>query len=392
MVLVPASSPLTLRLRSSRRSFFTSSLSTVLVACASLVGCAAPGAPTPPKPIVPKAVTDLAARQLASSMMLTFTLPKQSVDNEKLAEPPELEIFRAERQPGASGKLTTRLVYSVPSALVNTYLKNGQIEFRDPLEPTALTGQELVYMVRTRASKKRDSSDSNIVSVAAMPVPGAPSTFHANVTETAIELTWSAPARGPAANSIAGYRVYRAELAPGTAPPVNISDLSQLKLAVPLELVGPASATSFRDTNFTFDVSYIYVVRSVADEQGQPVESADSAPLAVTPKDIFPPAAPQGLVAVISPPADVSANQQSIARVELSWNISQEPDLAGYWVYRTEQTDTPGQRINNQLLLTPAFRDMTAVQGKRYTYRVSAVDHAGNESSLSSPVSVDVPR
>ena len=247
-------------------------------------------------------------------------------------------------------------------------------------------------MVRTRASKKRASSDSNIVSIAAMPVPGAPSSFHANLTESAIELAWSAPAQGPATNAIAGYRVYRAELAPGAAPPANVSDLSKLKLAVPLELVGPAPTTSFRDTNFTFDVSYIYVVRSVAGEQGQPVESADSAPLAITPKDVFPPAAPQGLVAVIPPASDVPATQQPIARVELSWDISPEPDLAGYWVYRSEQADTPGQRMNNQLLLTPAFRDMTALQGKRYTYRVSAVDRAGNESTFSSPVSAEVPR
>jgi hypothetical protein len=165
-----------------------------------------------------------------------------------------------------------------------------------------------------------------------------------------------------------------------------------LKLPAPLELVGPAPATSFRDSNFSFDTTYIYVVRSVADEQGQSVESADSTPVVVTPKDVFPPAAPQGLVALVPPATEGPATQQTPARVELSWSISPELDLSGYWVYRSEQSDTPGQRINSQLLLTPAFRDMTAVPGQRYTYRVSAVDRAGNESSFSSPVSVDVPR
>jgi fibronectin type 3 domain-containing protein len=43
-------------------------------------------------------------------------------------------------------------------------------------------------------------------------------------------------------------------------------------------------------------------------------------------------------------------------------------------------------------LLSPTFRDMTAVQGKRYTYRVSSVDRSGNESPLSSPVTAEFPK
>ncbi len=392
MRLAPASPPVNCKLLPFRRSVVSLLSSLALLVCAWVAGCAAPGAPTPPRPIVPKAITDLAAHQQAGSMILVFTMPKQSADNEKLEGPPEIEIFRGERQPGAAGKLTTRLVYSVPSALVDTYLKNGQIEFRDPLAPSMLTGQELVYMVRTRASKKRASPDSNIVSVLALPVPGAPSGLHASVTEVAIELTWSAPGQISASGTLASYRVYRAELAPGSAATASVSDLSQLKLAAPLELLGPAPATSFQDTNFTFGGAYVYVVRSVMDEQGQPVESADSTPAVVMPKDVFPPAEPQGLVALLTPAEETTATQQPSARVELSWNISPEPDLAGYWVYRSEQSDTPGQRINSRLLLTPSFRDMTALQGKRYIYRVSAVDRAGNESSLSSPVTAEVPR
>jgi fibronectin type 3 domain-containing protein len=128
----------------------------------------------------------------------------------------------------------------------------------------------------------------------------------------------------------------------------------------------------------------------VADEQGQPVESGDSAPLVVTPKDTFPPATPQRLVAV--PIRDEQATGTGAGHIELSWDINQEPDLQGYWVYRSEQPDTPGQPINTQLLLTPTFRDITAVLGKQYTYRVTAVDRSGNESSFSSPVSAAVPQ
>ncbi len=357
-----------------------------LAAWVWLAGCAAPGAPTPPMPIVPKVVADLAARQQGESVVLTFTLPRQDMDGEKLVEMPALEIFRGERPAGATGKMVTSLVYTVPSAVVDTYLREGQINFRDPLKPGSAAGQEMVYMVRTRASKKRASDDSNVVSVRVVPVPPAPVGIRATVTEPAIELTWTAPSQGPLAGAIAGYRVYRAELAAAALPP-NLADLSQVQLRAPLQLMGPAQAAPFRDTQFTFGTTYVYVVRSVADSEGQPVESSDSQLVAVAPKDIFPPAAPQRLITIIIP-----ATESAPAHVELSWDISAEPDLSGYWVYRSEQPDTPGLRINAQILLSPTFRDMTAVQGKRYTYRVSAVDRNGNESPLSSPVPAEFPR
>ena len=42
-----------------------------------------------------------------------------------------------------------------------------------------------------------------------------------------------------------------------------------------------------------------------------------------------------------------------------------------------------GTRLNPELLLTPAFRDMNALPGRRYFYTVAAVDRSGNESPIS---------
>jgi len=349
--------------------------------------------PTPPRPVLPKPVVDLAARQQGSSVILTFTLPKKSDENEILAEPPSVEIFRGERESGAAAKMTTQLIYTVPSTLVDTYMKEGLIEFRDPLKPASLHGQDIVYMVRTRASTKRASADSNVVSVRTLPVPPAPTAVHVTaLKENAIELAWTAPRAESNGGAIAGYRVYRGELAADAPTSTGqITDISKLKMSVPPALLGPAAGNSFRDTDFTFGATYVYVVRSVADEQGQPVESSDSAPLILTPKDTFPPAAPQRLVAVPIPDEN-QATGTAGGHIELSWDINQEPDLAGYWVYRSEQPDTTGPRINTILLPTPTFRDITAVVGKHYTYRVTAVDRSGNESSFSSPVTAAVPQ
>jgi len=86
------------------------------------------------------------------------------------------------------------------------------------------------------------------------------------------------------------------------------------------------------------------------------------------------------------------ATPQGPAYIELSWEISSEPDLAGYRVYRSDLEESSGQRLNEELLPSPAFRDISVVAGKRYFYRVSAVDRAGNESSMSSAVPAEVPK
>jgi len=350
-------------------------------------GCATPGEPTPPKPILPVAVADLAAHQQGDAVILTFTLPTNSTEHEPLGELPAVEIYRGMLAPTeAAHKTPTRLIYTIPSALVDTYLSAGQFEFSDPFPAADLlqnSGAQMIYMVRTRVSKKRASGDSNVVAARVYPGPESPSNLRGTVTEHAIELAWQ-----PASTSavIAGYRVYRGELAAGAPAPAGAADISKLKFSAPLELLGPAPEASYSDAQFDFGKTYVYTVRSVAQYGADSVESADSAPVTVTPRDIFPPAAPQGLEALAVP-----ATSQQTADIELSWAISPETDLAGYNVYRSEQSDTLGQRVNQDLLLSPTFRDTSVVAGRRYFYQVTAVDRAGNESPRSVAVSAEVP-
>jgi hypothetical protein len=356
-----------------------------------VTGCAAPGEPTPPRPPVPETIADLAVRQAGEGVVLTFTLPRKTVEGQPLAEPPAVEIYRGFFPAGAGpSKLTTRLVYTIPSALVDTYLTEGHVKFFDPLKPEELAGhagEQAVYMVRTRASKRRASADSKVAAVRVYPVPERIGDLRAEVTETAIELSWSPPRRtsaGAPLESLAGYRVYRAEVESG-AEATAAQDASKAKLKTPLEMLAPTSTPTFRDTQFEFGHTYLYTVRSVAQYGSDSAESADSQPVIVTPRDIFPPAAPKGLEAIFVP---VTAG--AATHLELSWDISPESDLAGYHVYRSELPESPGERLTQELLLAPVFRDMSVAPGRRYTYRVSAVDRAGNESTLSAPVSVEV--
>ncbi|HJY87208.1 MAG TPA: fibronectin type III domain-containing protein [Candidatus Acidoferrales bacterium] len=359
----------------------------------SLLGsCAAPGEPTPPRPPVPQAIADLAVRQLGDGVLLTFTLPRRSVEGAVLAEPPAVEVYRGVPPAGATtGKPSTRLVFTVPSDLVAHYLREGRIELLDSWQPEELarhSGEQVIYLVRTRASKKRASEESNVADLRVYSVAEPITDLRAGVTQTAIELSWSPPERtsaGAPLRSLRGYRIYRAEVEPG-AEGAAAQDPSKAKLRVPLELLAPAPSAVFLDQQFEFGHTYLYTVRSVVGSESNPAESADSSPLVITPRDLFPPAAPKGLVAIFVP-----ATSSAPAHLELTWSINTETDLAGYNVYRSAQLDTLGQRLNAELLPAPVFHDMSVAPGERYTYRVTAVDRAGNESGPSEPMAAEVP-
>jgi fibronectin type 3 domain-containing protein len=109
-------------------------------------------------------------------------------------------------------------------------------------------------------------------------------------------------------------------------------------------------------------------------------------------KDTFPPKPPTGLAAVpneaTGTPDHASPDQASI---DLSWEPNTDPDLAGYIVYRqlvdaTGALTGPAIRLNPTPLPGPAYRDQTAIVGKSYAYRVTAVDTVGNESAPSADV------
>ena len=337
------------------------------------------------------AVSDLVARQAGDGVALVFSLPTKSLSGEKLGVAPAIEIVRGSlKSNGAPDSKSLRVVYTIPGALVSNYFSAGHVRFTDPISPEetkAHPGATYAYLVRTRLSKKRASPDSNVVTARLFPVPQAVSSVKIRVTESAVNLTWPVPTQTSAGNllsDISGYRVYRGEIDPHAPEPTSKS-LSATHWISPLALLGPATTNSYSDAQFEFGKTYVYLVRTLIPADGNEIESDNSEPATVTPLDIFPPAAPQGLVAALLPGATPSAFV-----VDLSWSINLETDLAGYRVYRSEQEGARGQLITPDLLPVPAVRDSSVALGHRYWYTVTAVDRAGNESAPSNPVAVDI--
>jgi len=91
-----------------------------------------------------------------------------------------------------------------------------------------------------------------------------------------------------------------------------------------------------------------------------------------------------------SPPANLSVLQVDNS-IELTWDANNDTGLAGYNVYRAEQsfnTTENATQLNSRLINETRFTDTELEDGITYFYRVTAVDDSGNESELSNIVEI----
>jgi hypothetical protein len=365
-----------------------------LISLLAIGGCAAPGAPVARQPAVAPAITDLAAEQLGENVILTFTLPKETLQGQPLGEPPRIEIFREfssiwgpyeQRSPPEAPQ---KMILEVDSQATSQYREGARMRIPTLLTPAdfaAHAGNEAVFAVRTQISGHA-SADSNLAVLRILSPPDRVENLKSQVTKSAVELSWT-PVPIPSAEALGRasllYRVYRAEITPGATRTGVATGSTGGLVSLKFQFLGEVSSPTFSDTNFGFGQAYAYVVRSLARYESGEVESENSNLFEVTPQNTFPPAAPEGLVAAVIPAIGTEP-----AHIELSWAISPETDMAGYNVYRSESASSLGQKLNGQLLPAPVYRDHSAIPGQHYFYRVSAVDRLGKESAPSAMVAV----
>jgi hypothetical protein len=365
---------------------------TLLALFLCLSGCGAPGEPIERKPPVPEAVKDLAAEQSGNDVILTFTLPTEALDHRQLQHTPTVEIYRdfppsiAAGARVSSGPQNLALLVTITPSVVDQHTTHGSVRYPDSLKGDDFAQHpdtSVEYIVRTLEAGKKFSPDSNVAKLRIYPAPLPIDDVKAEFTRSAVDLSWTPSRKTPVGDSppIATYRIYRGEIESGAA-----TNDGTLKLKTPLARIGESTSAAYADSQAILDTPYLYSVRSIVQYSGVTIESSDSNFAIITRRDLLPPAAPQGLLVVPAlPQGDIPAH------LELSWAISPEQDIAGYNVYRSDFQGTRGARQNPDLLLTPAFRDISVGPGKHYFYSVTAVDRSGNESPASEVVSGDVP-
>jgi hypothetical protein len=348
-----------------------------LVATLALAGCGMPGAPLPPSLNLPDPVNDLTATRAGGEVKLAWTNAKKNSDKILLKGPVTARLCRGET---TFANCTTVATLTVEPGAASS--------FTDTLPQPLTSGapRPLKYFVELKNRRDRSLGPSNEAAVLAGEAPGALSGLAAELRRDGIELRWTADrASAPTAVRLLRTLATPAEKKPKEGVLTPPAEPQERKL-----MVENARSSHALDADVRMGSSYEYRAQRVArvTVNGQTLELAGplTAPVRIDAVNIFPPAQPKDLAAV----ATAGDNGASPA-VDLSWQPNTEPDLAGYVVYRRENSSA-WQRISPaQPVVGPSFRDAKAEPGHSYTYAVSAIDQDGHESDRSAATTETVP-
>jgi len=334
-----------------------------------LSACAKTGDPQPPLVLIPKPAADLAARQSSDKLVLTVTAPVENTDGSPVSTLAEVEVLRLVEERAGKPPVWSeeeflaraQLLMEVPAQKFPAYRQGDKLVFHDDLafeDRSIIYSRGLRYAVRFINKKNQTAGLSNQVYVAPLAIPGPPRSLSFQLGQEYIRILWPPPEAnldGSTPPRIAGYNVYRTEDPRGFPPaPLN-------KQTLPV--------TEFEDRDFQFDKTYYYGVSVVGSVENPYAESLPSAPLAVPAQDTFPP----------GPPGDLHAVAEG-GIVILFWTAPPQNDVAGYRIYRREPDASEWASLDAELVTTLSYRDEKPGAGKKYEYRVTAVDTHGNES------------
>jgi len=305
-------------------------------------GCGSIGEPLPPALHIPQRVTDLSALEQGGKIVVQFTLPARTTENLAIRKP-----------------VTADLGVGIAGSPLETWAA-GAKRFTDiPVDKRIVTyevpakewiGKDVVIAVRILSPSNRSAGWSNLVTLSVVPPLAPLSSLSASDVAEGVRLTWQ--------GASPMYRIHRREGDGSSAASLAETD-----------------HTSYTDTTTEYGKTYHYAVEGF--RAGGSVHAlTDRTPeVAVTPVDTWPPPVPAGVAAVVS-----------LGRVELVWERSIAPDLAGYRIYRAE-SEGPFTRLG-EAREGPSYSDRAVVAGRGYRYSVAAFDQIGNESEKSPPVAV----
>jgi hypothetical protein len=340
----------------------------VVLLLVMLTACGKRGSPRPPLPRGPHPPGKVAARQIGRRAVVGFDVPEPK-GSKPSQQPVRAELVRVTYQPGfqpPADPEAFRRRGDVVGQVAADPLPSGSRLVLEDLQLGGLQeegeGWTLRYAVRVRDRRGRSSPLVVTEDLQLLEPTPAPRDLAVEPTADGVRVAW----RHADDEGTYAYNVYRSHPeSPWPEAPLNAT---------------PLAATEFLDREVTTGERYTYIVRaSLSPErpyrEGEPSETQE-----VLAEDRFAPDAPQGVVAV-----------QEGRAVRLFWDPNPERDLEGYRVSRRVDGG-PWEEVGPPTVETPSFLDGDVEIGRRYTYRVVAVDRAEpvNPSEPSADVEIEV--
>lgn len=220
-------------------------------------------------------------------------------------------------------------------ALAYTSTYAGLINFNDT---SLASGTSYSYQVTAYDTSGNESAKSTALVYATANIK-PPTGLTTTAGDAKVTLQWSANTE----SDLKGYNVYQGSTKLNSSP---ITGTSYVVAA------GLTNATTY-----SFTVSAVNTTGK---------ESAQSAAVTATPRDITPPAAPTGLTATAG-----------ISKVNLQWAANTESDLQGYNVYQGTT------KLNSSPITGTSYQAAGLTNATTYSFTISAVDMANNESGKS---------
>jgi hypothetical protein len=309
-------------------------------------GCGYIGEPLPPALHIPERVTDLSASQQGARIVAQFTLPSHTTESLDITKPIRIEL----RVGPAGTPVQTEVWEEAAKLLEDVATDHPAVKYSLPA--AEWIGRDVVIGVKIFSEKGRTAGWSNLVTLSVVEPLAQPADLQVKAVADGVRITW----HGPSTH----YRIYRRAGQDASASPIHEID-----------------GTEFTDPGAQYGTTYYYSVEAYRTGGDIHATSQRSAEVEITPEDKFPPPVPTGLAAVVS-----------TGSIELVWEPSAAPDLAGYWIYRAAGAG-PLEKLA-ETREAPSYSDAKIEPGKSYRYAVTAFDKAGNESEMSGPVTATV--
>jgi hypothetical protein len=337
----------------------------------------------------------LTATRVGGEVRLHWTTPTQTTDKLAVKGRITAEICREVLSGAARAKAPC-------SGVGRVQVTAGASDAADALPAELLAGppRMLAYRVQMINSAGRTAGPSAVVLAVSGPAAAPVEGFAGDATKAGVELRWERQGTGNREQGTVELVRTLLDAAPakpetkGAGGSVIAAFSGAGKQAVETRLragdggpdAGGADPGGTIDRTVEIGHEYRYTAQRVVRVEvgGQTLEarSVPSAAVQFAVRDVFPPDVPKGLVAV---PGTLGGTGSDAAAptIELSWDPDIEPRLAGYRVYRRDEGSAEWQRVGPDLVGEAAYRDLKVTAGKRYSYRVTAVSMAGNESGPS---------